>query len=274
MVDHQLADQERSVQNGLQTALSSFQAQIGTLDQKVQQIRDEQADLAVRLSTEQPNDRLESQLADQERSIQNRLQTALSSFQAQIGALDQKLEQFRELNAGSVAQISPEQQNAALNDAMEKYEGRLNNELEKVVNLLTERERTIQARLQTALNSVQAQIGALDRKLEQIRELKAGSVAQISPEQPAAVVDSAMKQAEISLNNGFKEVLDRSLSRIEGSFNSLMETPKFRAVQSTHAKLESLRKAIPNGSTDMLIRVQQALDNLDRLGSKYPLPPS
>ncbi|HEV2213850.1 MAG TPA: hypothetical protein VGR64_01095, partial [Terracidiphilus sp.] len=76
------------------------------------------------------------------------------------------------------------------------------------------------------------------------------------------------------LNNGIKEFLDRSFSRIEGSFSTLMETPKFKAVQSTHAKLESLRKAIPNGSTDMLIRVQQALDNLDRLGSKDALPPS
>lgn len=52
------------------------------------------------------------------------------------------------------------------------------------------------------------------------------------------------------------------------------EPPRFKPVQSTHEKLEALRKALPNGSTDMLIRVQQALDNLDRLGSKNPLAAS
>jgi len=52
------------------------------------------------------------------------------------------------------------------------------------------------------------------------------------------------------------------------------EITRFKPVQSTHEKLEVLRKALPNGSTDMLIRVQQALDDLDRLGSKNPLPAS
>jgi len=273
-VGHLLAEQERSIQSRLQTALSSVQAQMSALEQNVRQIQGANADLVAKLSTEQPNAKFEGLLAEHERLIQGRLQTALNSVQAQMSTLEQNMHQIGERKTESAAQMSAELQNAALDDAMKKYEGRVNSELEKVVCLLVERERSIQGRLQTALGSVQAQMTALEHKMEQIREMNAGSVAQLSPERPAAVVDSALKQAEISLNNGIKEFLDRSFSRIEGSFSSLMETPKFKAVQSTHAKLESLRKAIPNGSTDMLIRVQQALDNLDRLGSKDALAPS
>jgi hypothetical protein len=268
-----LARQERLIQGRVESALGSVTVQMSALEQKVRQILEIKADSAAQTSAEL-NSRVEYLLADQERLIQGKLQNALSSVQAQMSALEQNMHQIGERKSESAAQMSVELQNAALDDAMKKYEGRVSSELEKVVHLLAERERSIQGRLQTALGSVQAQMTALEHKMEQIREMNAGFVAQNSPERPVAVVDSALKQAEISLNNGIKEFLDRSFSRIEGSFSSLMETPKFKSVQSTHAKLESLRKAIPNGSTDMLIRVQQALDNLDRLGSKDPLPPS
>ena len=272
-VEDLLARQERLIQGRLQSTLGSVTVQMSALEQKVQQIFEIKADSAAQTSAEL-NSRVEYLLADQERSIQGKLQYALSSVQAQMRALEQNMHQIGERKTESAPQMSVELQNAALDDAMKKYEGRVSNELEKVVHLLAERERSIQGRLQTAVGSVQAQMTALEHKMEQIREMNAGFVVQNSPERPVAAVDSALKQAEISLNNGIKEFLDRSFSRIEGSFSTLMETPKFKAVQSTHAKLESLRKAIPNGSTDMLIRVQQALDNLDRLGSKDALPPS
>ena len=269
-----LNEQDQWLQEKLQGVLNSVQTQVSSLDQKVQQIQEVKADLVAKLSTEQPDAKFESLLAEQDRSFQGRLQSALGAIQAQMSTLEQSVYQIRKMKVEVAAQASAEQQNAVLDDAIKQYEGRLSNEFEKVLRLLAEKERLIQVRVQAALSSVQAQMSALERKTEQFRELNAGSVAQVSPERPNAVVDSAMKQAEISLNNGIKEFLDRSFSRIEGSFNNLMETPKFKAVQSTHAKLESLRKALPNGSTDMLVRVQQALDNLDRLGSKDPLPAS
>ena len=79
-------------------------------------------------------------------------------------------------------------------------------------------------------------------------------------------------RSESLLNNGLKDFLEQSFSRIESSFNNLREARKVQSAQSSGTGLEYLRKAIPSGSTDMLMRVQQALDNLDRLGPKDPIP--
>ncbi|HEX5411127.1 MAG TPA: hypothetical protein VFZ27_04630 [Terriglobia bacterium] len=269
-VERLFAEQNLAVQVQLQTARSSINSEISALQQKLQQIHQLNSDSAT--SAQQQSAVLESSIsqeverlfAEQERLVQSRLQTALSTVHAKMSSLEQSVHQIRELNAKAPAQPSAEQQTATLESAISK----------KVQGLFAEQERLMQGRLQTALSSIQAEMNALEQKMEQMRGLQAAFLTELSAGQPTANMDHAMKQAETSLTNGFKEFLDRSFSRIEGSLNSIMETPRFKPVQNTHAKLEALRKAIPNGSTDMLIRVQQALDNLDRLGPKDPLPAS
>jgi len=117
-------------------------------------------------------------------------------------------------------------------------------------------------------------VSVLDQAVQQVRDLRAGSVEQSPSEQPIAAADIPANVDAIGLKNGFKDFLDQSFSRIECSLHNLREVRKVQPVQSSNASLEYLRKAIPSGSPDMLMRVQQALDHLDELGSKDPQPAS
>jgi hypothetical protein len=263
-VEQQFAGQQQLVHDKLQGTLTSVQAQVST--QIAAELRDKlqapaQIDGLLEPAVEKAAARLEgflSQkierlLAEHEKMVQDKLQGALSTVKARINTLEQSVQQIGELKTAPVAQTPAEQPMA------------------KVEHLLAEQERLVQDKLQGALSAVQSRINTLEQSVQQIREVKANSAVQAPAEQPvAAAADNAAIKQESGLDSGFKGFLDQAFSRIECSFNNLLEIPKKELVQSTNAKLEGLREAIPNGSTDMLIRVQQALDNLDRLGTKNP----
>jgi len=196
--------------------------------------------------------KIERRFSEQDRIIQDKLQAALGSVQAQISALEQTVQQIR-AKSDSIAQLPAEPPTA------------------KVEELLAKQERTAENRLQTAMTAVHAQIASLEQTVQQVRE-KADSVAQ-SPMQPlSAAAAKASIGDESSLHNGFKDFLDQSFLRIESSISNLRDVPGLQPERSRAAELEWLRKAIPSGSTDMLLRVQQAMENLDRLGPKNAYP--
>ncbi|HXH51071.1 MAG TPA: hypothetical protein VNM47_17160 [Terriglobia bacterium] len=266
-IERLLAEHEHLVQDKLRGALSSVQAQVST--QIAAELRDKlqpaaQIDTLVDPAVEKAAARLEMSLsqkiehllAEHEQMVQDKIQGALSSVQARINTLEQSVQQIREIKAVPVVQAPVEQPTA------------------KVEHLLAEQERLVQDRLEGALSTVQARINTLEQSVQQISELKTVPVAQAPVEQPVVPADNAETKLESSVDSGFKGFLDHAFSRIESSFNNLLETPKKEPVQTTHAKLEGLRRAIPDASTDKLIRIQQALDNLDRLGPKNPPPAS
>jgi hypothetical protein len=112
-VEQLFAEQEQLVQEKLQGALSPVQAQVSTV---------EEAEARLERSLSQ---KVEQLFAEQEQLVEERLQGALSPVQAQISTLEQTVQQIRELKADSVVQSPAERPNEAVDNAMGKYESRV-----------------------------------------------------------------------------------------------------------------------------------------------------
>jgi hypothetical protein len=244
-VENLIAEHEQLVQERLQGTVSSFQAQISTLEQTVQQIRELRADSAAHLSVERPTGAEVAGRIDQiAAEVREKLQD-----QVQIEKL-----------------LEPRVEEAAA-----RLEGSLS---QKVEQLIAEHEQLVQQRLRGTVSSFQAQISTLEQTVQQIRELKAESIAPLPAERPTAAADNAMKEPESSQNSGLKGFLDQAFSRIESSFDNFPETPKMQITQSTVAGPEEQHEAKPLNDLDKERRVQEALDKLGRLGTKNPHPDS
>ncbi|HET7214030.1 MAG TPA: hypothetical protein VFL79_10605 [Terriglobia bacterium] len=300
-VEQLVARHELMVQEKLQETLSSVSGQMGTLEQTMQEVRDVRADLLAQANAELRDTAEETEhlLAEHDRLVQGRLQEALIPVQAQMNALEQTMLEVRELKAERVVQASAQQPGTAelagrIDQLAAEFRERLQDQThidklmgprigeaaarleksicQKVEDLVARHEQLVQERLNGTMITVQAQMSALEQTVKAIRVLQAESVMQLSAEQPVGSAGDPMKVNESPLNNGLKDFLEQSFSRIESSFNNLREARKVQSVQSSSTGLEYLRKVIPAGSPDMLMRVQQALDNLDRLGPKDPIP--
>ncbi len=176
----------------------------------------------------------------------------MSSVQAQIRSLEQAVQQIR-TKADSIERPTAQPPTA------------------KIEELLAKQEEFVQDKLQAAMSSLQGQIRSLEQIVHEVRT-KADSMAQMPTQPLSAAAVKASNRDEGSFNSGFKDFLERSFSRIESSISNLKDIPRLQPAQSRAPDIEWLRKAIPSGSTDMLLRVQEAMDNLDRLGPKKPLP--
>ncbi|HZT68360.1 MAG TPA: hypothetical protein VFC10_01250 [Terriglobia bacterium] len=249
--EHKFAEQEQMIQDKLQAAMSSVQGQIRSLEQTVQQFR-AKADSIERPTAQPPTAKIEELLAKQEEFVQDKLQVAMSSVQAQIRSLEQAVQQIR-TKADSIERPTAQPPTA------------------KIEELLAKQEEFVQDKLQAAMSSLQGQIRSLEQIVHEVRT-KADSMAQMPTQPLSAAAVKASNRDEGSFNSGFKDFLERSFSRIESSISNLKDIPRLQPAQSRAPDIEWLRKAIPSGSTDMLLRVQEAMDNLDRLGPKKPLP--
>jgi hypothetical protein len=191
---------------------------------------------------------------------------ALDAVQNEVGGLaDQVAAEVREK-----LQL-PAQIEKLLEPCVEETAARLEKSFcEKVEHLFAEQKRLVQDTLQAALSSVQTQIGTLEQTVQQIRELKAGSVAQLSADRPNTAAGNATKEHENRQNTELDGFLEEAFSRIKGAFNNFVETPRTQPGQSTVAGLEAQRNAPPFDNTNTESRVQQALDQLGRLGPKNP----
>ncbi len=267
-VDGLFAQQQRLVQDQLQRILSSLHIQINTLEQTVQQSREQKAEPAAQLSEERLTSTIEKSLskkvealyAEQEYFVQDRLQKALSPIQAHISTLEQALQQIRLQQVDSLERLSTERSNATLEKSLS----------DKVELLFAQQEQMVRGRLQGTLGTIQVQISKLE---ETVQELRADSLAQMSAERSKAADDSTT-ECESGLNNELGGGLDQAAKSVESSFNKLLETFKTQPVKSPVRKPIQKREVVLFDDPAMNLRVQQALDYLDRLGSKSPQPAS
>jgi hypothetical protein len=253
-VEQQFGEHERLFQG----SLSSVQAQVSTLEQTVQRFRDLKAASVEPPTADRPNATpdVEHLLAEHDRLTQEKLREALSPVRAQIGALEQTVQRMSEVRADSAAPPTAGQPGA----------------LADVERRLAEHERVVQDRLQGALNSVQTQITTLEQTVQQIRELKAGSVVKLPGERPVVAADNVMAEYETNLNNGLKGLLDQAFTEIETSFNNIPETPRGQPSQGYIPRPGEYSNSTPYADEEMQRRVEEALDNLGRLGSKNSHP--
>jgi ElaB/YqjD/DUF883 family membrane-anchored ribosome-binding protein len=208
---------------------------------------------------------------------------ALDAIQNEVGGrIDQVAAEFRQqlerrlepeqINT-EISKMSEDHMEKLLEPCVEEAAARLETSFrQKVEHLFAEQEQMVQDRLQGALSSVRAQIGTLEQSVQEIRELKADLVKQLSAERPDAAVDKAMKKHESRLDNEVDGALGKATSHIALSFDNFLETHKIELGQVSAAELQEQRKEITFSNTDIGNRVQQALELLDRLGSKNPHP--
>ncbi|MEJ2009163.1 MAG: hypothetical protein P8Z30_13585 [Acidobacteriota bacterium] len=275
-VEQLFTEREQLIQARLQETQSSAQAQVSAVEEA-----------AARLERSL-SQKVEQLFAEREQVAQERLQRALSPVQAQVSTVEQaaarletslfqKVERLfaeREQLVQERVQAAPSSVQAP-GSTVEEAAARLERSLsQKVERVFAEREQVAQDRLQGSLSSIQAQIRTLEQTVQQVRELKVDSVAQLSVDRSNAAADNAMKKYESSPNNELNGFLDQAFSRIKWSLNNFVETPKIQPVQSTVAGLEERSKGIPFNNADMESRVQQALEQLGRLGSKNPHAPA
>lgn len=244
-VEHLVTQHEQLVQEKVQGTLSSVHAQMSTLGQTVQEVRDLKADWVAHRSANQ------------------------AGTAEVVGRIDQLAAEFMEKLQDSTGIEN------LLELRVEASAARLEKSIcQKVENLVARHEALVDEKLQGTLSMFHQQMSALEQTVQQIRELKAQPVAKALAEQPVEASEDATKLGENNLKVDLNGFLDQAFSRIEFSFSNLREARKLQSAQSSSSSLEYLRQAIPTGSPDMLVRVQQALDNLDRLGTKDPQPAS
>jgi len=222
-VEHLLAEHERSVQERLQAALTPVHDQISTLEQTVQEVRELKAE-AVAMPPAEPAMAaadVENLLAEHERSVQDRLQAALTPVHAQISTLEQTVQEVRELKAEAVAMPPAEPPIAAAD----------------VENLLAEHERSIQERLQAALNPVHAQISTLEQTMQEVRELKAELVAKSPAEPPMAAEQISGRIDELAAE--FREKL-QAQGQVEKLWEPRLGEVAARLEKSICQKVEHL----------------------------------
>jgi myosin heavy subunit len=295
---------ELNAQTAAQASTAEVSGRIDNLESELREKFQDQAQIEklVEPRVEQAAARLEESLSQKvehlvtqhEQLVQEQVQGTLNSVQTQMSTLGQTV---RNLKADWVAQTSANQAGSAevvgridqlaaefmeklqdpegieslLELRVEESAARLEKSIcQKVENVVARHEALVEEKLQGTLSMFQQQMSALEQTVQQIRELKARPVAQAPAEQPVVASEDATKLGENNLKLDLNGFLDQAFSRIEFSFNNLRESRKLQSAQNSGSNLEYLRKAIPTGSPDMLVRVQQALDNLDRLGTKDP----
>ncbi len=303
-VENLLAEHERSVQERLQAALNPVHAQISTLEQTVQEVRELKAELAAKSPAEPAIAAadVENLLAEHERAVQERLQAALNPVHAQIGTLEQTVQEVRELKAELAAKspaeppMATEEMSGRIDELaaefreklqaqgqieklweprLEEAAARLEKSIcQKVEQLVARHEQLVEEKLQGTLSSVQAQISVLEQTVRQFRALKAEPVAKFPAEQPVVAAACATIKDESSLNTGLKGFLDQAFSRIELSFNNLPESLRMPPAQAAVAGLGEQHNVIPFQDMDREARIQQAMDYLGQLGPKDPYPAS
>ncbi len=242
-VEHLLAVHDQMVQDRLQSALSSVQTQMSTLEQTVQQVRELQSEAVAQPSVEQPT----------AAEVAGRIDQLAAEFQEKLQD-PARIEKLLEPRVGEAA--------ARLEKSI----------CQKVEHLVARHEQLVQEKLQGTLNSFRAQMSVLEQTVQQIGGLKAQPVAKLPAEQPVAAADIAMKEDESSLNKGLKGFLDQAFSRIELSFNNVPQTPGMQPLHTPVAGLGEQREPIPFIDMDREARIQRALDHLGQLGSKDPYP--
>jgi hypothetical protein len=220
------------------------------------------------------------------KKAREKTQAALGAVENEVGGrIDQAAAQLRE------KMQNESQFDKLLEPAVEKAVSRLEKSLyQKVENLFAEHEKLVQNRLQGMVSSVQSQISTLEQTMQQIRELKAESLAKAPAVQPAAVpavqptnvpavqpvqvVDNAPKKSESNPSDKLKGFLDQAFSRIERSFADIQAIPRPSPELTPAVGLGEPPQSIPFADLDRETRIQKALDDLDRLGTKDSHPAS
>jgi DNA repair exonuclease SbcCD ATPase subunit len=264
--EQQLNEYQKAVESRLQESLKSVQAQISTLEQGVQapaQIERPLESLVEETSTRLErsiSQKFEQQLNEYQKAVEGRLQESLKSVQAQISTLEQRAQ-------------APARIDRPLESLVEEATARLEKSLsQKLQQHLAEREQAVQGRLQESLSSVQRQVSNLEQSVQQIRQLESGSVVRLPGEQPVMAADSVMPRHQSGLNNGLKGFLDQAFLEIQTSFDNIPSTSVQQSAGHSPETPGNYTSVTPYADAEMERRVQAALDNLERLGSKSPHP--
>ena len=238
------------------------------------------------------------------KKAREKTQAALGAVENEVGGrIEQAAAQLRE------KMQSESQFDKLLEPAVQEAVGRLERSLsQKVEQLFAEHEKLVQDRLQRMASSVQSQINTLEQTVQQIREMKAEAVANaaavqpvevpseppaqlpavqavkvptvqpanVSTVQPVQAADNAPKKCESNPGDKLKGFLDQAFSRIELSFNNVPETTSVPPAQTPAPVigLGETPQSIPFADLDREARIQKALDDLDRLGTKDSHPAS
>jgi hypothetical protein len=164
--------------------------------------------------------KFEQLVVQHEQLVQEKLEATLSSVHGQISALEQTVQEIRDLKAQSVAKSQAEPAIASVD----------------VENLLAEHERSVQARLQAALNPVQAQISTLEQTVYEFRDLKAEAVAQ-PPAERLSTEEISGRIDELAAE--FREKL-QGQGQIEKLLEPRLEEAAARLEKSICQKVEHL----------------------------------
>jgi uncharacterized protein YbjQ (UPF0145 family) len=253
-VERLLAEHEQLVQDRLQGVVNSVQTQIGTFEQTVQQIRDMKADLVAQSSAHQAKAlaEVEALLAKHDQLVQDTIQGLESSVHARIGTLEQTVQQVRELKADSVEQSSVQQAKAAAD----------------VEALLAKHERLVQDRLEGMESSVQTRIGTLEQTVQQVRERKADSAAQLSVEQTSAAelagrIDQIAAEFRqklpdpVQIEKLLKPSVEGASARLETSLSQKVEHLMAEHQQLVHDRLQGMLSSVQAQISALEQSVQQ-----------------
>jgi hypothetical protein len=158
---------------------------------------------------------------------------ALDVVQDEVrGSIDQVAAEFREK-----LQL-PAQIEKFVEPSVNEAAGRLEKSLsQKVERLLAEHEQLVHDRLQGVVSSVQTQIGTLEQTVQQVRELKADSVAQSSAQKAKALADV---EALLSKHD---QLVQDTLQGMESSVTARISTLEQTVQQVRELKTDSVAQS-------------------------------
>ncbi len=165
-------------------------------------------------------------------------EAVLDEIKGEIGGrIEQVAAEFREN-----LQL-PAQMEKLLEPCVEDAEVRLQKALsQRVENLLSEQDHLAQDKLQGALTSVQTQISTIERTLQEIREMKADSAAQVSAEPPAANIEELLAKQERMIEERLQRAIEPIQARIVTveDLAGKMESSLFTRIEHLFSEHEKL----------------------------------
>lgn len=215
-------------------------------------------------------------MAEQDKLVQEKLQGTASSFENRIMTLEEAAQQICERNADSVTRLSEERLNAAAEEAVRNFEGKIQEQIGGALGGVRTQMDEASAEFQNRLQQEQEQkVQDIFRRIdEQTSELEGTRTSEIKArieESAAQVMDAAVQrlqqqardlgsQSQDDLRAFFQQKTDEALRRIEAAGQSVQE--------SVQQNAERLRERLEGMDQDLAgIRQKCLADSQEQLNS-------
>ena len=206
--------------------------------------------------------RLDSQLVEQEQVAQGRLQGSLGFLDDRISDLDQEAKKICQQSVETIAGMSADRLNSAADEAVKRFEGRIQEQFEKDILAFQSRmQKTAESLLEGLRHEEEQKVGELNGRIAALEsEVKERALAQIAGriEQTAA---DAIESSVQHLHQQSGDTLEHSKEELKGFLELQMEEARLKISKLAQSVNDSLSQDAER-RVDILKKLDQEITGI------------